>query len=141
MDEMGPRSIEWMEFSGPVSPRYHYLQQVTVEAGPQGVNATWERKDAAGNRRRAASLDPASFERLWDELTAHLPLGSHLDLAAPLRHRKGISFNHVRISDGRASARLDYVLSQREEDGEPKVRSVLEALERELAFLRPEPEG
>lgn len=122
-------SIEWRESSGPVAPRFQYGIHLVVQAGPEGIQATCERRDASGTTVRAGSPAPGAFVALCRELLAVLPLGTRLDLVGELRTRKGISFNQVVLARGADSYRLDYVLSQLDEaDGDPRARTVVAAI-------------
>ncbi|MBC7052242.1 hypothetical protein G6O46_24850, partial [Salmonella enterica subsp. enterica serovar Enteritidis] len=109
--------IELVEASGPVSPKHHYTTTIVVEAAP-GVSPRIVRdhRDASGEHHDERALDRAAYEKIFADVLASLPLGESRDLVASKRNRKGISFNHVAIVVGDASARLDYLLSQVDED-------------------------
>jgi hypothetical protein len=124
-----PASIEWVESSGPVSPRFQHVIHLLVKAERGEVHITYERQDATGTTTRTGTMESESHEALWRDLLAILPLDTHLDLSGALRDRKGISYNHVALSLGDANSRLDYVLSQLDEtNGDPRVRCVVGAI-------------
>ncbi len=126
--------IELVEASGPVAPRHSYRTKVVVEASPTiAPRIVRDHRDASGEHHHESALDRAAYEELFAEVLASLPLGESRDLAAPLRDRKGVSFNHVAVAVGDASSRLDYVLSQVDEDetnSDPRARTVVDALKR-----------
>jgi hypothetical protein len=128
--------IELVEASGPVSPRHSYTTTIalsldaldTPAANRPGAPARvlCDHRDASGAHHDEQELDRAAYVALLAELLVTLPLGAPLDLAGAKRDRKGISFNHVAITVEGASTRLDYVLSDLdEEDGDPRARAVV----------------
>lgn len=126
--------IELVEASGPVSPRHRYKTTITItrEASPDaGARLVRDHRDASGEHHSERPLDRASYERLVAALLGSLPLGAPLDLAAGKRDRKGIAFNHVVVTIGDASTRLDYLLSDLDEDdGDPRARAVVDLLKK-----------
>ena len=122
--------IELVEASGPVSPRHSYETSITLsiaDAQP-GVAASLVRdhRDASGKHHDERVIDRAAYDALVAELLVALPLGVRLDLVGTKRDRKGISFNHVVIEVGEASSRLDYLVSDLDEDdGDPRARTVV----------------
>ena len=66
--------------------------------------------------------------------TASRDAGLPTHLTSGKRDRKGISFNHVAITIAAASARLDYLLEDLDEDdGDPQARAVVGAVK--AAFI------
>ena len=123
--------IELVEASGPVSPRFRYTTRITIAASP-GAAATVVRdhRDAAGDHHDERELDHAVHGVLLAEVLASLPLGGPLDLTSSKRDRKGVSYNHVIVVVGEASTRLDYLLSDLDDDGAPEARAVVHAIKR-----------
>jgi hypothetical protein len=121
--------IELVEASGPVSPRHSYATTIviTCDATPGVIaRAVRDHRDANGEHHHERALDRAAYDALLGDLVAVLPLGAPIDLAASKRDRKGISFNHVVVVVGDAATRLDYLLSDLDEDhGDPRARSAV----------------
>lgn len=125
-----PLRIELFESSGPTSPRSQYTTTVIVEAGPD-TPPRWacDHRDATGTKHDELPLAREAYEALVAALFTALPLGAPLDLVGDKRTRKGISFNHVAITFGERTSRLDYLLSHvDEDDGDPRARAIVEAL-------------
>ena len=124
--------IELVEASGPVSPRFRYTTRITIESAPgAAVTVVRDHHDAAGDHHDERELDRAAHEALVSEVLASLALGEPLDLASSKRDRKGVSFNHVTVVVGEASTRLDYLLSDLDDDdGDPQARAVVDAIKR-----------
>jgi hypothetical protein len=124
--------IELIEASGPVSPRFQYATKITVEARSGGLaTVARDHRDATGEHHEEHPLDRAVYDALLAEVLASLPLGEPLDLVAGKRDRKGVSFNHVTVVVGEATARLDYLLSDVDDaDGVPRARAVVRAIKR-----------
>ena len=125
-----PTRIELVEASGPVSPRFAYATTVVIEASPDvAPRVVRDHRDASGTHHDERALSREAYETLVGTLLTTLPLGTILDLAADKRDRKGVSFNHLSIKVGDSSARLDYLLSDvDEDDGDPRARAVVGAL-------------
>jgi len=122
--------IELVEASGPVSPRYSYTTTIALSldatSADGAAHVVRDHRDASGNHHDEREIDRAAYEAILAELLRSLPLGAPLDLASTKRDRKGISFNHVAVVVGDASTRLDYVLSDiDEDDGDPRARAVV----------------
>ena len=129
---MGDARIELVEASGPVSPRYRYTTRITIEVTP-GAQALVVRdhRDATGDHHDERTLELATYDALVAEVLASLPLDAPLDLVFGKRDRKGVSYNHVTVSTESASTRLDYLLSDLDdEDGVPQARAVVHAIKR-----------
>ena len=124
--------IELVEASGPVAPRFQYTTKIIVEARPGGSpTVVRDHRDATGTHHDEHGLDPAAYEALLAEVLAVLPLGEALDLVSARRDRKGVSFNHVTVLVGDASTRLDYLLSDiDDDDGLAQARAVVGAIKR-----------
>ena len=127
--------IELVEASGPVSPRHSYKTTIalSLDTTPPGVAAhvVCDRRDASGEHHDEREIDRAVYEAILAELLLSLPLGAPLDLVGTKRDRKGISFNHVVVVVGDASTRLDYLLSDLDEDdGDPRARAVVSLVKR-----------
>jgi len=125
--------IELVEASGPVSPRHSYATTIVLSFAPtsEGGDAhiVRDHRDASGTHHHEGAVDRSTYEALLRELLASLPLGAPIDLVATKRDRKGISCNHVTVVVGEASTRLDYVLSDiDEDDGDPRARAVVSLL-------------
>jgi hypothetical protein len=129
---MSEARIELFEASGPVSPRFQYTTKITILGRPGALpTVVREHRDAAGEHHDEHELDRAVYEVLLADLLAALPLGEPLDLVSSKRDRKGVSFNHVTLIVGEASTRLDYLLSDvDDEDGVPRARAVVGAIKR-----------
>ena len=134
-DEAGvplPARIELAESSGPVSPRHQYTTKIVVEAAADVTpRLVRDHRDASGAHHDERALVRGAYEKLFADVLAALPLGEARDLAASKRDRKGVSFNHVVVTVGSASARLDYLLSDVDEDGDDgdrRARAVVGAL-------------
>jgi len=124
--------IELVEASGPVSPRYRYTTKITIvaQAGAAPI-VVRDHRDADGEQHDQRELESAAYDALLSEVLASLPLGEPLDLASGKRDRKGVSFNHVTVVRGAASTRLDYLLSDLDDDdGVPRARAVVHAIKR-----------
>lgn len=125
--------IELVETSGPVSPRHSYATTIVI-AGDVPLHVIRDHHDASGAHRSEHAIDRDAYDQLLAVVLASLPLGEPLDLAATKRDRKGISFNHVTVVVGDASTRLDYVLSDiDEDDGDQRARGVVEAIKHAAA--------
>jgi hypothetical protein len=126
--------IELVEASGPVPPRHSYKTTITItcEASREaGARLVRDHRDASGEHHDEGTLERARYEQLVADVLGSLPLGAPLDLAAGKRDRKGVSFNHVIVTVGEASTRLDYLLSDLDEDdGDPRARAVVDILKR-----------
>ena len=133
MGDSPPRNsrIELVEASGPVSPRFRYTTRITIASASGVATLVRDHRDAAGDHHDERELDLAAHEALVSEVLASLPLGAPLDLVSSKRDRKGVSFNHVTVVVGEASTRLDYLLSDLDdEDGAPRARAVVHAIKR-----------
>ena len=134
MVDSPPRAsrIELVEASGPVSPRFRYRTRITIEwASGAAATLVRDHRDAAGDHHDERELDLAAHEVLVSEVLSSLPLGAPLDLVSSKRDRKGVSFNHVHVVVGEASTRLDYLLSDLDDDdGVPQARAVVHAIKR-----------
>jgi hypothetical protein len=131
--ERSSSRIELVEASGPVSPRHHYNTKITIAraTGAGAAHVVRDHKDASGEHHDEHELEPSAHDALLAEVLAALPPGAPLDLAATKRDRKGVSFNHVLVTSGDASTRLDYLLSDLDEDdGDPRARAVVSAIKR-----------
>lgn len=122
--------IELVEASGPVSPRHSYATTIafSLAATPRDAPAhvVRDHRDASGKHHDEGALERAAYDALLAEVLASLPLGAPLDLASAKRDRKGVSFNHVVVEVGEASTRLDYLLSDLDEDdGDPRARAIV----------------
>lgn len=126
--------IELVEASGPVSPRHSYTTAIVVTCdATAGVaaRAVRDHRDVSGEHHDERAIDRATHDALLDALLAVLPLGAPIDLTATKRDRKGISFNHVAVVVGDASTRLDYLLSDvDEDDGDPRARTAVALVKR-----------
>ena len=128
--------IELVEASGPVSPRHSYATTIVLSFAPTADGAAAARvvrdhRDASGTHHHEGVVERPTFDALLAEVLASLPLGAPIDLTSTKRDRKGISFNHVAVVVGDASTRLDYVLSDLDEDdGDPRARAVVSLLRR-----------
>lgn len=127
--------IELYETSGPVSPRYSYATTIVIEAAADvSPHVVRDHRDASGVHRSESAIDRDAYDTLVAAVLASLPLGKPLDLAAAKRDRKGISFNHVVVLVGDESTRLDYLLSDiDEDDGDPRAREIVDAIKRAAA--------
>jgi hypothetical protein len=125
-----PARIELAESSGPVSPRHQYTTKIVVEASGAVARLVRDHRDASGAHHDERPLDRTAYEALFTEVLAALPLGQSRDLVGAKRDRKGVSFNHVLVVVGGLSARLDYLQSDVDEDGDTRARAVVEALKR-----------
>ena len=136
-----PVRIELCESSGPVAPRHQYTTKIVVEASPDMAPCVVRvHRDASGEHRDDRALDRPAYEALVAAVLASLPLGTSRDLTASKRDHKGISFNHVSVVVGDASARLDYLLSDADADeseGDPQARALVGALKRATAIFTP----
>ena len=83
--------------------------------GGDSAHVVRDHRDASGTHHDEGIVARATYDALLAEVLASLPLGAPVDLTSAKRDRKGISFNHV-VVVGDASTRLDYVLSDLEED-------------------------
>lgn len=93
--------------------------------------AVRDHRDASGEHHDERAIDRATYDALLGELLALVPLGAPLDLTATKRDRKGISFNHVAVVVGDGSTRIDYVLSDLDEDdGDPRARTAVALVKR-----------
>jgi hypothetical protein len=128
--------IELVEASGPVSPRHSYTTRIALSLEAldalaanrlaPAARVVCDHRDASGEHHEEQELDRVTYAALLAQLLVTLPLGAPLDLAGSKRDRKGISFNHVTITVEGASTRLDYVLSDLDEDdGDPRARTVV----------------
>ena len=125
-----PARIKLVESSGPVSPRFQHQTTIVIEAGP-GLSPRLVRdhRDVSGEHHDERALDRTAYEAVFAAVLAALPLGEVRDLAVAKRDRKGISFNHVAITRGDASARLDYLITDIDEDnGDPQARAIVSAI-------------
>ena len=139
--------IELVEASGPVSPRHSYTTTIVLSLAPtseggEAAHVVRDHRDASGTHHDEGSVDRSTYDALLAELLAALPLGAPIDLARTKRDRKGISFNHVVLVVGDASTRLDYVLSDiDEDDGDPRARRVVSLLKGAAQEAFPAPTG
>lgn len=121
--------IELVEASGPVSPRHSYATTIVITCDEDpglAARVVRDHRDASGEHHHERTLDRPQYDALLAELLAVLALGAPIDLVATKRDRKGISFNHVAIVAGDATARLDYLLSDLDEDdGDPRARTAV----------------
>jgi hypothetical protein len=126
--------IELVEASGPVSPRHSYKTTIALsfEASPGLVaRVVRDHRDASGAHHDDREIDRAAYEAILAEVLVTLPLRAPLDLVGAKRDRKGISFNHLIVVVGDASTRLDYLLSDLDEDdGDPRARAVVALVKR-----------
>ena len=127
--------IELVESSGPVSPRFQHRTLILIEAGPAlAPRIVRDHRDVSGERHDERPLGRATYEDIVCGVLRALPLGEARDLTSGKRDRKGISFNHVAITIAAASARLDYLLEDLDEDdGDPQARAVVGAVK--AAFI------
>ena len=139
--------IELVEASGPVSPRHSYATKIVISSAPtsegdDAVHVVRDHRDASGTHHDERVIERAAYDALLAGVLASLPLGAPIDLAAAKRDRKGISFNHVVVVVGDASTRLDYLLSDLDEDdGDPRARAVVSLLKGAANGPVPAPAG
>ncbi len=126
--------IELVEASGPVSPRHSYATTIVLSFAPApdgdgAAHVVRDHRDVSGTHHEEGVVARATYDALLADILAALPLGAPIDLTSAKRDRKGISFNHVVVTVGEASTRLDYVLSDLDEDdGDPRARKVVSLL-------------
>lgn len=115
--------------SGPVPPRFSFTTTMTITRTDDGAAFVRDHRDASGVLHDERKLDAAAWDALVTAITAVVPLGETLDLVGERRHQKGVSVNHVELTVGDRTARLDYFSSHLDEDdGDPRARAIVTAV-------------
>jgi len=124
------RSIELVESSGPVSPRFRWSIHVVLTVDDAGGDLTVEAKGPPhGTVRRRERIEHAAIEALWRTLEAQKVRAQGGDLVGALRSRVGVSFNHLKIAlEGDHEVRLDYLLAQLGEQENAARRAIVDAV-------------
>jgi hypothetical protein len=136
--ELLPARITLWESSGPVSPRYQYTTRVVVTVLPPAAAPSLAIDHTTGGEpahevHTAEPLARDRYERLWADLFAQDVFALGGDLAANLRDRVGVSFNHVEVvlgdpeHDG-ARMRFDYLLPMLRLPANQQRRTVVDIL-------------
>jgi hypothetical protein len=117
--------IELVDASGPVSPRFQHATTIAIDAGAVDVVWTRDHRDAAGATHTTGTLTRAAF----DALVAAIALGASLDLVGDKRANVGVAFNHVEVTCGGVTTRVDYLPSHADADhGDPRVLAIIAAI-------------
>ena len=138
-----PAHLELCESSGPVSPRFQYEINVSIEAAEGSITLSYDERQGA-TRTATPQPQPVSAEayaRLWEKLAALDALGQHGDLVGPSRDRVGVSFNHVTLRLGTAEARTDYLLPDVEEPANQRLAAIVQALKDFARAYAPDDQG
>ena len=127
---MGDR-IELVDASGPVSPRFQHATTIMIELGDGTGDATWTRdhRDASGATHDTGTLARAAFDVLVATIAREVAPGTALDLVGAKRGNVGVAFNHVEVTNGGVTTRVDYLPSHVDADhGDPRVSAIVAAI-------------
>jgi hypothetical protein len=121
--------IELVDASGPVSPRFQHATTIAIEAGAGDATWTRDHRDATGATRGTGTLTRAAFDELVAAIARAVAPGTTLDLIGEKRRNFGVAFNHVEVTSGGVTTRIDYLPSHADaEHGDARVVAIVAAI-------------